>query len=63
MLPPPLIIANIHSIIFLHTLSPLKDDGSHGSTLCPPSMIMDPMAPHYATLDDYGYHVSALFTP
>ena len=29
-----------------HALSPLNDDGSHGSTLFPPSIMMDPMAPH-----------------
>ena len=56
----PSIIANGHSVLSLHTISPLKDDGSHGSTLCPTSMIMDPMAPYYAPLDDYGYHGSTL---
>ena len=46
MLPPPLLITNGHYVQSPHTLSPLNDDVSHGSTLCSPSMIMNPMAPY-----------------
>ena len=60
-LPPQLLIANRHSIRYPHTLSPLNDDGSHGSTICPSSMIMDPMSTNYVPLIDNGYHGSTLF--
>ena len=45
VLPPPLLIANSYSVLYPHTLSPLNYDGYHGSTLCPPSIMMPTMAP------------------
>ena len=53
-LPPPSLISNIHSMQLPHTLSPLNDCGSHGSTLCPSSIMMATMDPHSVILNYYG---------
>ena len=63
MLPHPSLIANIHSVPYPHTLSTLNDDGSYGSTICPPSIIMSPMDPHYVPLNDDGSRGSLQSVP
>ena len=60
-LPPPLIIANRNSILSLHNLSPLNDDGYHGYKLCTPSMIMTSISPQYVPLIDDGPYGSTLY--
>ena len=54
MLPPPSLISDSHSVRYPHTLSPLNDGGSHGSTLYPPSMMMSNMAIHFIPLNYDG---------
>ena len=57
------VMAKSHSIRSLQNLSPLNDDGSHVYTLCPPSIIMSPMDPHYVPLNDDGSRGSLQSVP